>query len=165
MRHIIRTSVLLATITLLGVAHAAERKAAVPQKRALESAVKAPPETLKTSNMPVQWQLDRLRESLQRLQNEVGAMRAQANPDTSQVEQLSQRLASIESVLLISPGNVTLRSTGNLTIDAGGKTTVEGAVVDMNTATANVNGVMKAKTVVTDQVVSKSYTPGAGNVW
>jgi hypothetical protein len=41
-------------------------------------------------------------------------------------------------------------STGMLTVDAG---------------MSKFSGVVKADTVITNSVVSASYTPGAGNIW
>ncbi len=71
-----------------------------------------------------------------------------------------------------SNGNkVTFRSSG-ITVDASAKVTVNAGSIEINAGLLNVNaamakfsGVIKADTVVTNSVVSSSYTPGAGNVW
>lgn len=79
------------------------------------------------------------------------------------------------------PGSVTLEdANGNtvkleaagISIDAQAKVTVHGATVTVNATSVNVNTPMatfsafvKCQTLITDSVVSKSYTPGIGNVW
>lgn len=79
------------------------------------------------------------------------------------------------------PGSVTLEdSNGNrvvlessgITISAPAKLTVSASTVDVTAGMVTVNagmsrfsGVVQADTVITNAVVSASYTPGAGNVW
>ncbi len=79
------------------------------------------------------------------------------------------------------PGSVTLEdSNGNsiklessgITIQASAKVTVQAAKVDVSAgmvtvdaAMAKFSGVVKCETLITNAVISTSYTPGAGNVW
>lgn len=42
---------------------------------------------------------------------------------------------------------------------------VTAAMVTVDAAMSKFSGVVKADTVITNSVVSASYTPGAGNVW
>lgn len=79
------------------------------------------------------------------------------------------------------PGTVELRdSSGNsvtmegagVTVRASAKVTVEASAVEVSAGSVTVNagmstfnGVVKADTVITNSVVSASYTPGAGNIW
>ena len=42
---------------------------------------------------------------------------------------------------------------------------VTAAMVTVDAAMSTFSGVVKADTVITNSVVSSSYTPGAGNVW
>ena len=42
---------------------------------------------------------------------------------------------------------------------------VTAAMVTVNAAMSSFSGVVKADTVITNSVVSASYTPGAGNIW
>jgi uncharacterized protein involved in type VI secretion and phage assembly len=71
-----------------------------------------------------------------------------------------------------SNGNsVTLDSSG-ITIVASAKVTVQAATCEITAGSVQVNagistfsGVVKADTVVTNSVISASYTPGAGNIW
>lgn len=71
-----------------------------------------------------------------------------------------------------SNGNsVTLGSSG-ITIDASATVTLNATMVEVKAAAITVDcpftsfsGVVKADTVITNSVVSASYTPGAGNIW
>ncbi|HYN39953.1 MAG TPA: phage baseplate assembly protein V [Rhodospirillales bacterium] len=79
------------------------------------------------------------------------------------------------------PGSIELRdANGNsVTLDAGGVTvvasarvTVQASSIELSAGTVTVNagmsrfsGVVQADTVITNSVVSVSYTPGAGNIW
>jgi uncharacterized protein involved in type VI secretion and phage assembly len=79
------------------------------------------------------------------------------------------------------PGTVTVEdANGNsikleasgITVTSAGKVTVNAATAEISAATLTVNagmssfsGVVRADTVITNSVVSASYTPGAGNIW
>ena len=71
-----------------------------------------------------------------------------------------------------SNGNsVKLEPTG-ITIQASAKVTVNASTVEVSAGMVTVNagmskfsGVVQADTVITNAVVSASYTPGAGNIW
>lgn len=79
------------------------------------------------------------------------------------------------------PGTVTIEdSNGNsiklessgVTVNAAAKVTITAASAEISAATLTVNagmskfsGVVQASTVITNSVVSSSYTPGAGNIW
>ena len=72
-----------------------------------------------------------------------------------------------------SNGNAVTMEASGVTVDASTKVTINaGASVEVNAATVSVNagmstfsGVVQASTVITNSVVSASYTPGAGNIW
>lgn len=84
-------------------------------------------------------------------------------------------------VLSDGPGSVTVSdSNGNsLKMEASGITVTSSAKVTINASTAEISasmltvnagmskfsGVVQADTVITNSVVSTSYTPGAGNIW
>jgi uncharacterized protein involved in type VI secretion and phage assembly len=78
--------------------------------------------------------------------------------------------ASIE--VADSNGNsVTMRASG-ITVNAPAKVTVTASQVEISASLVTVNaamskfsGVVKADTVISNSVVSASYTPGAGNIW
>ncbi len=79
------------------------------------------------------------------------------------------------------PGSVTIEdANGNsikleaagITIQAAAKVKVEAAQVEVSagmvtvdSAMAKFSGVVKCETLITNAVISSSYTPGAGNVW
>jgi uncharacterized protein involved in type VI secretion and phage assembly len=71
-----------------------------------------------------------------------------------------------------SNGNtVTLESSG-ITVSASAKVTVQASTVEVSAGSVTVNagisrfsGVVQADTLITNSVVSASYTPGAGNIW
>lgn len=69
-------------------------------------------------------------------------------------------------------GNIVSMDVSGITINAGAKVTVNAGMAEVNAGTFKVNagmsmfsGVLKADTVITNSVVSTSYTPGAGNIW
>jgi hypothetical protein len=47
----------------------------------------------------------------------------------------------------------------------GGTTTIHGAHVSIEAPMTEAHGVLRADTIIADNVVASSYTPGAGNVW
>jgi len=71
-----------------------------------------------------------------------------------------------------SNGNsVTLEAAG-ITVTASAKVTINASTVEVSAGMVTVNagmskfsGVVQADTVITNSVVSASYTPGAGNIW
>lgn len=102
--------------------------------------------------------------------------------DTDGSEALTLQTPGGQQLMLQDgPGSVTLQdSNGNsVTLDASGITinaasdlTVNAATATVSAATLTVNagistfsGVVQADTVVTNSVISSSYTPGAGNIW
>jgi uncharacterized protein involved in type VI secretion and phage assembly len=62
-------------------------------------------------------------------------------------------------------GGVTVRTPSVLKIEAGAKVEVTAAMVQVNAAMSRFSGVVQCDTLVTNAVVSASYTPGAGNIW
>lgn len=69
-------------------------------------------------------------------------------------------------------GNSIKLETSGITVTASAKVTVNAPKVDISAGMVSVDagmskfsGVVKADTVITNSVVSSSYTPGAGNIW
>jgi uncharacterized protein involved in type VI secretion and phage assembly len=69
-------------------------------------------------------------------------------------------------------GNSATFDSGGVTVDAAAKVTVNASTIEMSAGMVTVNagmskfsGVVQADTVITNSVVSSSYTPGAGNIW
>jgi uncharacterized protein involved in type VI secretion and phage assembly len=71
-----------------------------------------------------------------------------------------------------SNGNTVELASSGITVTAGAKVTVQAGQVEISAGMLTVNagmskfsGVVQADTVITNSVVSVSYTPGAGNIW
>jgi len=71
-----------------------------------------------------------------------------------------------------SNGNSVKLETSGITVTASGKVTVNASTAELTAGMLTVNagmskfsGVVQADTVITNSVVSASYTPGAGNIW
>jgi hypothetical protein len=69
-------------------------------------------------------------------------------------------------------GNRVTMEAAGVTVDAATKVTVTASQVEVSAGLVTVNaamsrfsGVVQADTVITNSVVSASYTPGAGNIW
>jgi uncharacterized protein involved in type VI secretion and phage assembly len=72
--------------------------------------------------------------------------------------------SSGNSVKLEAQG-ITVTASGTVTVNASGIATVSAAMVKVDSGMAKFSGVVKCETLITNSVVSASYTPGAGNVW
>ena len=71
-----------------------------------------------------------------------------------------------------SNGNSVKLQTSGITVNASAKVTLNATVVEISASAVTVNsafsrfsGVVQADTVITNSVISASYTPGAGNIW
>jgi uncharacterized protein involved in type VI secretion and phage assembly len=69
-------------------------------------------------------------------------------------------------------GNTVELASAGITVTASAKVTVQASQVEVSAGMVTVNagmskfsGVVQADTVITNSVVSASYTPGAGNIW
>ncbi|WP_153159584.1 phage baseplate assembly protein V [Zoogloea sp. 1C4] len=62
-------------------------------------------------------------------------------------------------------GNIEITANVKVKINAPAGLDVTAAMVTVNAAMSSFSGVVKADTVITNSVVSASYTPGAGNIW
>jgi uncharacterized protein involved in type VI secretion and phage assembly len=69
-------------------------------------------------------------------------------------------------------GNVVTLTASGISVTAAGRVAVQAAevavsagIVTVNAGISRFSGVVMADTVVTNSVVSSSYTPGAGNIW
>jgi uncharacterized protein involved in type VI secretion and phage assembly len=67
------------------------------------------------------------------------------------------------SVELASAG-ITLTTSAKVTVQAG-QIEINAGMVTVNAGMSKFSGVVQADTVITNSVVSSSYTPGAGNIW
>ena len=71
-----------------------------------------------------------------------------------------------------SNGNSVKLETTGITVNASAKVTINGSIVEISAGSVTVNagmsrfsGVVQADTVISNSVISASYTPGAGNIW
>jgi uncharacterized protein involved in type VI secretion and phage assembly len=71
-----------------------------------------------------------------------------------------------------SNGNSVKLETGGITVDASAKVTINASQVAVSASLVTVDagmsrfsGVVQADTVISNSVISASYTPGAGNIW
>lgn len=64
----------------------------------------------------------------------------------------------------LTASSIDVRSSGQVTVDAS-TVTVNASTVTVNASLSRFSGVVQADTVITNAVVSSSYTPGAGNIW
>jgi len=62
-------------------------------------------------------------------------------------------------------GTISITAINQVNIDAPAGLNVTASMVDVQAPMSTFSGVVKAETVITNAVVSSSYTPGAGNVW
>lgn len=71
-----------------------------------------------------------------------------------------------------SNGNSVKLDTSGITVNAAAKVTISASTIEVTAGMVTVNagmskfsGVVQADTVISNAVVSASYTPGAGNIW
>lgn len=64
----------------------------------------------------------------------------------------------------MSPSGITVTATSQVTVNAM-TVSVSAATVNVDAAISTFSGVVKCDTLITNSVVSASYTPGMGNVW
>ncbi len=75
-------------------------------------------------------------------------------------------------VKLKGAGSTITLSSGGIKVKTGGEVTVEGSTMSVTAGTLSVDcafsdfsGIINCDMLVTNSVISSSYTPGAGNVW
>lgn len=68
------------------------------------------------------------------------------------------------NTIKLDSSGVTVTASANVTVNAS-KVEVNAGMLTVNAGMSKFSGVVKADTVITESVVSKSYTPGIGNIW
>lgn len=68
------------------------------------------------------------------------------------------------TTLTIDPQGVTINTTMNLTVQAT-QVKVSAGMVTVDAGISRFSGVVQADTIITNSIISASYTPGAGNIW
>lgn len=71
---------------------------------------------------------------------------------------------SSNDLIKFEPAGVTISTSKKLTIKAG-TIDVTAGMVTVNAGMSKFSGVVNADTVITNSVISASYSPGAGNIW
>jgi uncharacterized protein involved in type VI secretion and phage assembly len=64
----------------------------------------------------------------------------------------------------LDSGGVTVTASATVTVQAA-QVKVSAGMVSVDAGMSKFSGVVKADTVITNAVISTSYTPGAGNIW
>ncbi|MGB0910068.1 MAG: hypothetical protein ACPGYT_06870 [Nitrospirales bacterium] len=80
------------------------------------------------------------------------------------VHTLQNRLTKLESAVHVGNAGITINSSAKIKLNAS-SVEVSSSLVTVNSGQSKFNGVIQADTVITNSVVSSSYTPGAGNIW
>jgi uncharacterized protein involved in type VI secretion and phage assembly len=73
-------------------------------------------------------------------------------------------LSAAGSTIVLDTKGITLRTAAKVTVEAASMT-VKAGTVKVDTAIATFTNLVKCNTLIATTVVSKTYTPGAGNVW
>jgi len=60
---------------------------------------------------------------------------------------------------------ITFTASGQINMQANSTVEITAAAVNVHAGMAKFDGVVKCETLITNAVISPSYTPGAGNVW
>ena len=69
------------------------------------------------------------------------------------------------TIKIDAAGNIEITANVKVKVTAPAGLDVTAAMVTVDAAMSTFSGVVKADTVITNSVVSSSYTPGAGNIW
>ena len=93
------------------------------------------------------------------------------NPLAQRVQTLEQQISTLQATINSLQSRLTKMESA-VQVSNSGKVTVNGttlkisaSMVDVQAGTSKFSGLVQADTVVTNSVTSKSYTPGAGNIW
>jgi uncharacterized protein involved in type VI secretion and phage assembly len=62
-------------------------------------------------------------------------------------------------------GKVEITANSRVVVNAAAQLSITAGMVQVDAAMSNFSGVVKCDTLITNAVISSSYTPGAGNVW
>jgi uncharacterized protein involved in type VI secretion and phage assembly len=68
------------------------------------------------------------------------------------------------SVTLAASG-VTINASAKVTVAAGATVEINASAITVNAGTSQFSGVVQCDTLISNSVISASYSPGAGNIW
>ena len=101
------------------------------------------------------------------------------NPLAQRVQALEQQVSSLQALVHTLQSQLTtitsaiqIDNAGQVTIGSASTVTIQGSVVKIlassitaQAPTSKFNGVVQSDTLITNSVISQTYTPGAGNIW
>jgi hypothetical protein len=76
-----------------------------------------------------------------------------------------QILDSNGNSVKLEASGITVNATANVTINAGAQVSVSAGMVSVNAGMSTFSGVVQCDTLISNTVISATYTPGAGNIW
>jgi uncharacterized protein involved in type VI secretion and phage assembly len=65
----------------------------------------------------------------------------------------------------LEPTGITINASAKVTINAGAQVEVTAGMVNVSAGISKFSGVVQCDTLISNSVISASYTPGAGNIW
>jgi uncharacterized protein involved in type VI secretion and phage assembly len=65
----------------------------------------------------------------------------------------------------LEPAGITITASAKVTIHAGAQVEVTAGMVNVSAGISKFSGVVQCDTLISNSVISASYTPGAGNIW
>ena len=162
MKLFLATALLAAIVVPLGPVAAADLNRDV---QTLRNSVKSLQSQLRAQRRTVD-RITALERRVARLTNQLNALRnAGGGSGTgSGSAALESRVQKLENVVRISGANVILKASGKISLSSS-SAQIDAGSVRVNSGVSTFSGTVTSKTVITDSVVSKSYTPGAGNIW
>ncbi len=134
----------------------------------LWSSTSSPPATMDTNNTK---KLLRSRNGVQiTLDDQSGQEGFVLETPSGQKVTLKDGPGSLE--IMDSNGNSVILQASGILVTASAKVTINASVVEVSSGMVNVNagmskfsGVVECDTLISNNVVSANYTPGAGNIW
>ena len=107
----------------------------------------------------IEQRLDYLTSKVSTLEQTVATLQSQVTAQIQYIAQLRQVIAVNTS------GAVTIQAPNILNISAGSTVNMAASLVDVRAGLTGVHGTFKADTLISTNVISASYSPGAGNIW
>lgn len=115
---------------------------------------------------PVTKQPPTIEQRLDYVTSKVSALEQTVATLQSQVTVQAQYIAQLQQVITFnSSGAVTIQAPNILNLQAGSTLNLAASLVDVRAGLTGIHSTLKADTVITTNVISASYSPGAGNIW
>lgn len=68
------------------------------------------------------------------------------------------------NAVMLSPTGITVQAAAHVRVTSSA-ITLEGSAINLKAGFVKCDGVLQSSTLITQQVVASSYTPGVGNIW